>query len=236
VKWYRELVITASLLPFFVGIAVPLYASKLSRNIASTAKLLMNDNTDPSVVKRNDRVNVNFEYEPAVAGLGGGTHYLSALEMSNILVLTASGSRVELPPNIVGSSGGPLDPRDFSRGRLATQGRLPVHPSITLQLPNDGMLANSLVSGSLKAQLEYVADASVPEMVPHFKTIDITGQFRFWLSGQDHAEFAESAAFASGPGQSSLSEWALFPTFYFGIFLGFFHIARYVPDFFTIKH
>jgi hypothetical protein len=189
VKWQRQLIFSASIMPYLIAIAANLYLKNVGGDIVNTGKLISNKNTYPSVIIPARKVTVRIDYTPAVTSGGVGAYNLSSINVTDFTATRISGSVIELTPIIsvdsavskevnTGSS-----PDTWKGAGFLFKNEGTVTPYITLQLPNDDKLNNSLISGKMTAMMDYIIGSDR-------KSIDIKGQFRFWVANQEQEDFA----------------------------------------------
>lgn len=221
-KWHRQLLATATMVPVLVMIAGPLYVRNADNDVQETVKLITNQNTSPGIVAPNDKVAVNVDYSPAIYGFDGGVHHFSSLNVSDVWATTASGSRFQVTPVVTGDSGHTLD-RTAMGVMQAARGHEAVIPTVTLQLPDDKALADTLLTGKVDATIEYISGTSAPPMVPSFSTTAIAGQFRFWISGQKDTQFATRAQDLTDVSPGAIS---VFMGIFFALFIAVYYSVR----------
>ncbi len=187
------LVLFATILPFTVTL-ITLHDTGLGS--FAFVELLSNDNTEPHAVSPHQQVTVGFDSVPPVNSIET-RHHFQSLRVSKLTAATASGSSIELTPEVLRESGeSPDNWTSFSRATPEWR----IRPSVTLMLPDNDALCNSVVSGELEATLEspgWSGNDVITRVTP------ITGSFRFWVSSRDEVDFAASVANLQAGGRSN---------------------------------
>src|SRR5216684_503162 len=179
------LVLSSTILFLTVGL-ITIHDTQL-RSFAFS-KLLSNDKTEPHAVSHHEEVTIEFDSVPPVSSIEM-RHHFQSLRVTKLTAINASGSRIDLRPEVIRYSGqSPENWTSFSR--FIPEWQIS-HTSVTLMLPDNDALRGSVVSGELQALLESPGWNGNKVIT---RSTTIKGSFRFWVSSQDEANFAASAA------------------------------------------